>query len=148
MYELLKHAAWWPTMRADCAAFSSACFECQLSSGKAHGSWQGQLLPLPPGPRCEWSLDLVVNLGTAARRLHLLVAVCCFSKFVVITPIADKSSATVARCMQEKVFQAFGVPARVRTDNGTEFKGEFSGLCEALGVKQVRSSPYTSHSNG
>ena len=90
----------------------------------------------------------MVNLGTAARRLHLLVAVCCFSKFVVITPIADKSSATVAKCMQEKVFQAFGVPARVRTDNGTEFKGEFSGLCEALGVKQVRSSPYTSHSNG
>ena len=41
MYELLKHVAWWPTMRADCASFSSACFECQLSSGKAHGSWQG-----------------------------------------------------------------------------------------------------------
>ena len=67
----------------------------------------------------------MVNLGTATRKLHLLVAVCCFSKFVVITPIADKSSATVAKCTQEKVFQALGVPARVRTDNGTEFKGEF-----------------------
>ena len=77
----------------------------------------------------------MVKLGTAARKLPLLVAEYCFSRFVVITPIAEKSSAIVARCIQEKVFQAFGVPARVRTDNGTEFKGEFAGLCEALGVK-------------
>lgn len=42
----------------------------------------------------------------------------------------------------------FGNPLKVRTDNGTEFKGEFDALCEGTKVKHVRSSPYTSHSNG
>lgn len=37
---------------------------------------------------------------------------------------------------------------KVRTDNGTEFKGSFEVLCEATRVKHVRSTPYTSHSNG
>lgn len=42
----------------------------------------------------------------------------------------------------------FGNPLKVRTDNGTEFKGEFDALCEATKVKHTRSSPFTSHSNG
>jgi transposase InsO family protein len=54
----------------------------------------------------------------------------------------------VAQAIKEKVFQAFGNPIKVRTDNGTEFKGEFDALCEACNVKHVRSAPYTSHSNG
>ena len=119
-----------------------------MTRGKAHGSWQGQLLRLPAGPRCEWSLDLIINLGDANSKVHVLSAICCFSKFCVLTLIEDKSSKTVADAIREKVFQVFGNPAKVRTDNGTEFKGEFEALCIALKVKHVRSAPYTSHSNG
>ena len=50
--------------------------------------------------------------------------------------------------LKAEVFQVFGNPAKVRTDNGTEFKGEFDVLCTALKVKHVQSAPYTSHSNG
>ena len=62
--------------------------------------------------------------------------------------IEDKSSKTVAGAIKEKVFQVFRNPAMVRTDNRTEFKGEFDALCTALKVKHVWSAPYTSHSNG
>lgn len=148
MYELLRGRCYWPTMRQDCARYSHTCFECQLTRGKTHGSWQGQLLPLPPGPRCEWSLDLIISLGTPDSKVHVLSSICCFSKFCVLTLIPDKTSGTVARAVQEKVFQIFGNPAKVRTDNGTEFKGEFDALCSALRIKHVRSAPYTSHSNG
>ena len=105
-------------------------------------------MPLPAGPRCEWSLDLIINLGDSESKVHVLSAICCFSKFCVLTLIEDKSSKTVADAIREKVFQVFGNPAKVRTDNGTEFKGEFDALCTALKVKHVRSAPYTSHSNG
>jgi transposase InsO family protein len=148
MYELLKQKCFWPSMKSDCAKYSSSCFECQLTRGKAHGSWQGQLLPLPPGPRCEWSLDLIVNLGDGTNTVHVLSAICCFSKFCILTLIDDKSSTTVANAVREKIFQLFGNPSRVRTDNGTEFRGAFDALCAAHNVKHVRSSPYTSHSNG
>lgn len=42
----------------------------------------------------------------------------------------------------------FGTPQAVRHDNGTEFRGAFTTYCTSLGIKQQRSSPYTSHSNG
>ena len=93
-------------------------------------------------------MDLIVNLGVPDDKVQLLVAVCCYSKFVIITALPDKASDTVARAVQEKVFQVFGAPLRVRTDNGTEFKGAFDALCAATSVKHVHSSPYTSHSNG
>ena len=91
---------------------------------------------------------MIVNIGVPDDRVHLLVAVCCFSKFVIITAIPDKASATVAKAVHEKIFQVFGAPLRVRTDNGTEFKGAFDALCDATRVTHVRSRPYTSHSNG
>jgi hypothetical protein len=65
MYHILQGKYYWPTLRADCYKFASTCFECQLSGGKATGGWSGQLLPLPPGPRVVWSIDLITNLGPA-----------------------------------------------------------------------------------
>ena len=41
LYHVLCRSHYWPTMRKDCSSFVGKCFECQLSSGKAHGSWQG-----------------------------------------------------------------------------------------------------------
>ena len=41
LFELLRGLVYWPTLRVDCTAFADKCFECQLTKGKAHGSWQG-----------------------------------------------------------------------------------------------------------
>ena len=59
LYHLLAGRYYWPTMRADCAAFVGHCFECQVAAGRATGSWAGKLLPLPPGPRVVWACDLI-----------------------------------------------------------------------------------------
>ena len=37
VFRLLKERYFWPNMRADCVAFVSKCFECQLSAGRSHG---------------------------------------------------------------------------------------------------------------
>ena len=42
----------------------------------------------------------------------------------------------------------FGTPQAVRHDNGSEFCGAFATYCASVSIKQKRSSPYTSHSNG
>lgn len=42
----------------------------------------------------------------------------------------------------------FGAPAAIRSDNGAEFKGAVSSLCDVYGIKHKRTAPYTSHSNG
>ena len=148
LYRLLYPTYHWPGMHRDCVQYVAKCFECQISAGRPHGSWQGKLLPLPPGPRCEWSVDLITALGPPlGPKHHLLTAICCFSKFCVLTLIPDKSSHTITTALHGKVFAAFGWPAAVRSDNGTEFRGEFDMLCTAHNIKHKRTSPYTSHSN-
>ncbi len=41
LYHVLQKGYYWPGMKRDCSEFVGKCFECQLSAGKAHGSWQG-----------------------------------------------------------------------------------------------------------
>ena len=109
----------------------------------------GKLLPLPPGPRITWSLDLINNLGppTGPKR-HLLAAICCYSKFCILQLLPDKTSSTVAAALKHRLFGVFGAPAHVRTDNGTEFAGATAALLAAYKVHHHHTSPYTSHSNG
>ena len=146
---LLTAQYYWPAMRQDCSAFVGHCFECQLSAGRSHGSWMGQLLPLPPGPRVEWSLDLVTTLGPPnTQKMHLFAAICCYSKFCVLRLIPDRTSTTVANVLKNDVIAVFGTPAVVRTDNGTEFAGATSALLSAYRIRHHHTSPYTSHSNG
>ncbi len=66
----------------------------------------------------------------------------------MLTAIPDKASKTVAHYLQDKLFACFGKPLALRQDQGGEFRGHFAAICEALGVEQRRTSPYTSHSNG
>lgn len=149
MFHLLRQRYYWPTLRHDCTLHVQRCFECQLSAGRTHGSWQGQLLPLPAGPRLEWSLDLVTNLGPPnTPKYHMLAAICCFSKFCILRLIPDKTSATVARELRQALIGPFGTPKVFRTDNGTEFAGAVTTLCTTHRITHKRSSPYTSHSNG
>lgn len=136
-------------MKADCAKFASHCFECQLSKGKACGSWGGQLLSLPPGPRVVWACDLITNLGPpGGPAYHVLCMIDCYSKFCLLSLLSDKTSKSVAMVLHMRLFTVFGPPAALRSDNGTEFKGAVSALCQTYGTKQHFTSPYTSHSNG
>ena len=84
--------------------------------------------PLPAGPRLVWSLDLIVfTVGGVTR--YIAVAVCCFSKFVFMRVLSTKGSGTLAVFLADLI-ACFGVMHSVRTDNGTEFEGEFAALCE------------------
>lgn len=135
-------------MRAGCTAYVHRCFECQISGGRTHGSWMGEILPLPPGPRHTWSSDLITGLGPQGHSHHVLTVIDCFSKFCLLFRIDDRRSATVATLLERHLFGVFGAPAILRTDNGTEFKGDVASLCLSRGTRQARSMPFTSHSNG
>ena len=91
----------------------------------------------------EYSLDLIVGPGWL-----ILVIICCFSKFCILSLLRDWRAATVANVFREQVVAVFGTPAAVWMDNGAKFKGEFAAYCTAAGIRCKRSCPYTSHSQG
>ena len=48
----------------------------------------------------------------------------------------------------ETIFETFGIPERVRTDGGPQFRREFANWCEELGMVHELTSPYRPESNG
>eukprot|EP00095_Tigriopus_kingsejongensis_P003803 snap_masked-scaffold1359_size45765-processed-gene-0.0 protein:Tk03803 transcript:snap_masked-scaffold1359_size45765-processed-gene-0.0-mRNA-1 annotation:"hypothetical protein DAPPUDRAFT_269522" len=66
--------------------------------------------------------------------------VCCFT--------SDPSSAQVIRAMRHWL-STFGIPVRLRADNGPQFRSaEFASFLEGLSIQLSLTSPYIPCSNG
>ena len=71
-----------------------------------------------------------------------------YSKFVLLAPLAHKTSEAVALAVREHLISTFGVPLVLRVDNGTEFAGSLAEVCSVLRASRITTSPYHSMSNG
>lgn len=79
---------------------------------------------------------------------HIIIAIDTFCKFVVLDTLPDKSAASVATFLRTRIFTTYGPPARLRSDNGTEFAGVVDAALDFLGIQHLRSSPYHSEGEG
>lgn len=94
LYTLLSARYYWPTLAKDCNQFVKHCFACQLNDSTVVAPKWSTLIPLPPGPRHTWAVDLLTDLpcNTSADPKHLIVAVDTFSKFVLLHPLPNKTA--------------------------------------------------------
>ena len=67
-------------------------------------------------------MDLITNLDPSVEGFHhCVVAVDCFSKWVEIVPLRDRSSQTLADWLYRDLVPRFGKPRWIRVDAGKEF---------------------------
>lgn len=71
----------------------------------------------------------------------LVVAVDCFSKWVEVCKLPNKTPEQLALWFEYEIIARYGIPRIVRSDNGTEFEGEFQELMTLYGIKRNRTSP-------
>ena len=64
----------------------------------------------------------------------MVLAVDPFSKWVEIGTVPTLNSHEVAEWFHREVVCRYGVPARVRTDQGCEYRGQFSTYLRANGI--------------
>ena len=48
----------------------------------------------------------------------------------------------------EGIFETFGIPERIRTDGGPQFRQDFASWCQELGMVHELTSPYHPEANG
>ena len=65
---------------------------------------------------------------------YVLVMIEHFTKWVELVPLPNKSADLTATTFLESVLSRFGAPAEVVTDQGSEFKGEFSDVLHHHGI--------------
>ena len=71
-----------------------------------------------------------------------------FSKIVELAAIPDKTAETIARTFFQRWICRYSVPLQIVSDNGKEFANEmFTHLCDLLGTKQTKTTPYHPASN-
>ena len=80
--------------------------------------------------------------------IYVMVMTDAFSKVVELAAIPDKTAETIARTFFQRWICRYSVPLQVVSDNGKEFANElFTYLCDLLGCKQTKTTPYHPASN-
>ena len=139
-YKTARAFYYWPSMKRDIETLLLSCEECQMVRPSQHDV----VKPFPEAtePMHSVSLDLFSHAGQ-----DHLVMVDRFSNFLWVQKLKSTSTAAVINTLRGW-FQDFGLPFEVISDNGPQFRSDFSDFCRTLNIHHRTSSPYNPASNG
>lgn len=141
---------YWPRMAKDVKMFVSQCEICKMSKAT------NQILRPPIGkpflterPFQRLYIDLIGPYPRSKTgKTQILIVVDHLTKFVILRTL---SSATVNKIifeLKENVFNLFGVPEYLHSDNGPQFVSkDFQNFLSNLGVTHIKSAFYSPQAN-
>jgi transposase InsO family protein len=141
---------YWPTMRKDTMAYVSKCVACSRRQGQE--SERG--LPLghvqAAHPLEVVAMDVLGPLPeTDHGNKYLLVISDYFTRFVVACALPNQQAATVVTAFLNQFVNVFGVPKKLLTDNGTNFRSTLmKEVLRLLGVHKLWTTPYHPQCDG
>ena len=128
-----RHGFYWPTALQDAAELVKSCEACQFHAKQIHTPAQAlQMIP-PSWPFAVWGVDILGPFPRAVGGYRFLfVAIDKFTKWPEATPMVSITQGAVVAFLKSIVCR-FGVPSRIITDNGTQFKSWlFQEYCESI----------------
>jgi hypothetical protein len=138
-YHCIKSRAWWPGCRRDVYDWTRKCHDCQLAKP---GPGRGRM-PLVQeragAPFERVALDLVGPMPLSRRgKVYLLVMQDCFTKWIEVVAIPNKTARVVASAFAEVWVTRYGSSRLLHQDNESEFTAEvFVELCKLLGIMRT-----------
>ena len=118
-----------PHERSFIQKFINDCEVCKLLKGKPTSPIKIMSAPIANRPFQCVSMDFVGPLPTTDKNnKYILVVIDLFSRFTRLFATSDKSSETVIDCLT-CVFNTFGYPDTLLSDNALEFK---ANVCNFL----------------
>ena len=111
---------------------------------------QGLLQPLREnGPMDRLHIDLCGPFPRSKGYCYILTCIDAYTRFLIATPIPDKSANTVAAALVKEVFCKLGCSRQLVSDLGKEFQNEvMQQLCQMLDITQLRTTSYRPCTNG
>jgi hypothetical protein len=144
-----RHGFYWPTALQDAAELVKSCEACQFHAKQIHTPAQAlQMIP-PSWPFAVWEVDILGPFPRAVGGYRFLfVAIDKFTKWPEATPVISITQGAAVSFLKSIVCR-FGVPSRIITDNGTQFKSWlFQEYCEGIGTQLCFASVAHPRSNG
>lgn len=141
---------YWPKMAKDVVRYVKICEVCQATK---HSTvvLKGEMVQ-PKDPGAPWqmiALDLAGPLPRSKKGHNfLLVVMDVFSKFVLLHPLKNATSAPILKFLEENVFLMFGCPSVVIQDNGPQLTSKsYREFMSNYGIKLWYNAYYTPQTN-
>ena len=146
MKAMLRGYCYWPGMNGDIEEFVRRCVPCTVHQKRPDTA---PMIPTAEKEKAPWQ-SIAVDLTGPSEVLDgkvVLTVIDLFSRYPECFVLRDGSASDIVSCLRS-LFARQGFPARVISDNGTQFVSkEFTGFLERCGVKAVHSSLYYPQGN-
>ena len=139
---LAKHFHW-PNMRSDVRKWVSACPDCQLLKAKRLRAHQHFRANPQYEPRTSYGMDFYAIPKSKQGYTQLLGIIDLATSELTLCPTKDRSAATVAECLIQRIFLEKGCPISIHSDHAREFISKATKrICRVMGA--VPADHYTS----
>ena len=140
----LQHYAYWSGWRRDVELFVRRCDTCcryRKGPTRPQGAMRNGV---GLAPFQKFHIDLTgPHRRSAGGHVYLLTGICCFTKYLVVVPLRDKTALTVANALLKHVYLIYGACELQVHDNGSEFVNSIlQHLSRMMGIQDLRSTAY------
>lgn len=144
---ILRSRVWWPAMNEQIEHFVEACESCsRTSKSEKPVPMRRSILPTEP-----WEALAVDFSGphSAINGGYVLLIVDYYSRYLVAFIVKRQEFEGNVKPAFERLFERFGKPKSVRSDNGPPFNGDpYASYLREAGVKAEFSIPLHPQQNG
>ena len=150
MYANMRRVFYWPQMAADIFGTVRRCYSCARERLRQRKRFEPLQLFPPERPLEDVAIDVLGPLPeTKNGYKYVLVITDRFSKLTQAVPLKNVDAYTCAvQFVQHWIFK-YGPPARLLSDNGTNFLAKFfQEVCRTLGTANVFTTAYHPETNG
>ena len=140
----LQHYAYWSGWRRDVELFVRRCDTCcryRKGLTRPQGAMRNGV---GLAPFQKFHIDLTgPHRRSAGGHVYLLTGICCFTKYLIVVPLRDKSALTVANALLKHVYLIYGACELQVHDNGSEFVNSIlQHWSRMMGIQDLRSTAY------
>ncbi|RWS19345.1 transposon Tf2-1 polyprotein-like isoform X1, partial [Leptotrombidium deliense] len=148
--DVLLQRYWFPGLRRAVKAVLAACIECLAR--KDPGGKKSGFMNIIQRKKQPFNTLHIDHLGPLPRsshgHVHILVAVCNFSKMVFLRAVTTTAAKQTVKAINSIIEQMW-IPERIVADRGTAFKNAlFEEYCDNLQIKLIFNSTANPRANG
>ncbi|XP_013733765.2 uncharacterized protein LOC106437417 [Brassica napus] len=140
---------YWPTMNADCEAYTQRCDQCQRHASTIHSPTELLWTMMAPYPFMRWGMDIIGPMPSSRQKCFVLILTDYFTKWIEAKAFASITEKEVQRFVWKNIICRHGLPYEIVTDNGSQFiSNKFREFCERWRIRLNTSSLWYPQSNG